>query len=98
MNGSKETPEYSDFAGMSGRVLNAAQTIDPSSENPALSRPGVASSFHPGGVNVAFVSSQVTFMSDQIDPFVYAQLMTSNHKKSGLSGDMNAPEPADGTY
>ncbi len=96
INGSKEIPEYDTFAGMASLVAPTAQTVSPGT--PPVPRPGIASSFHPGGVNVAFVGSQVTFVSDQIDPFVFAQLMTSNHKKSSLIGDDVAPEPADGAY
>ncbi len=99
INGSKEVPSYETFGGtdsMDSFVGNAAQA--PAANAPPVPRPGIASSFHPGGVNVAFVGSQVTFLSDQIDPFVFAQLMTSNHKKSSLVGDAQAPEPSDGTY
>ena len=45
---------------------------------------GFPSSYHPGGVNVAFVGGQVQFMSEKISPLVYAQLMTSNRKGSDL--------------
>ena len=47
-------------------------------------------SFHPGGVNVAFVGGSVRFINDQIEPLVYARLMASNDKKSHLG-------PGDGT-
>ena len=64
---------------------------------------GFPSSYHPAGVNVAFVGGQVVFISDQIDPFVYAQLMTSNQKKSDLENgsgvsERNLPAPADDAY
>ncbi len=52
---------------------------------------GFPSSYHPGGVNVAFMGGQVAFVADQIDPLVYAQLMTSNQKRSDLrnaAGDL----------
>jgi prepilin-type N-terminal cleavage/methylation domain-containing protein/prepilin-type processing-associated H-X9-DG protein len=39
---------------------------------------------HPGGVNVAFVGGSVRFIASQIEPLVYAQLMTSNSKSSDL--------------
>jgi prepilin-type processing-associated H-X9-DG protein len=45
---------------------------------------GYPSSNHPGGVNVAFCGGQVQFVSDQISPTVYAQLMTSNRKGRDL--------------
>ncbi len=65
---------------------------------------GFPSSYHPAGVNVAFVGGQVVFISDQVDPFVYAQLMTSNQKKSDLRNGANTkyerelPAPADDAY
>lgn len=39
---------------------------------------------HPGGVNIAFVGGSVRFVTDSIQPVVYAQLMTSNRNKSDL--------------
>jgi len=45
---------------------------------------GFPSSLHPGGVNVAFVGGSVAFITDSISPVVYAQLMTSDRKKSDL--------------
>ncbi len=42
------------------------------------------SSHHPGGVNVAFLGGNVKLLSERIEPFVYAQLMTSNRKTSQL--------------
>jgi prepilin-type N-terminal cleavage/methylation domain-containing protein len=92
VNGSKDTPLYIDFAGMTNAVQNPSVAPDP------IVRPGIASSYHPGGVNVAFVGSQVTFLNDQVEPLVFAQLMTSNHKQSGLPGDATEAEPADGSY
>ncbi len=64
------------------------------------------SSNHPGGVNVAFVAGQVQFINDQISQQVYAQLMTSNSKKSELQAkvqgnfvkDKNLPQPSDDDY
>lgn len=47
-------------------------------------RDAFPSSNHPGGVNVAFVGGSVQFMTDQMEPRVYAQLMTSNRNKSDL--------------
>jgi len=43
-----------------------------------------ATSLHPGGVNIAYVGGSVQFTADQIEPVVYAQLMTSNRNKSDL--------------
>jgi len=100
INGSKEVPLYDTFADMNSLVPSNAAA--PPSEPPILPRPGIASSFHPGGVNATFVGSQVSFITDQIEPFVFAQLMTSNRKQSSLGNDpnyeTNAPEPEDGSY
>jgi prepilin-type processing-associated H-X9-DG protein len=61
------------------------------------------SSYHPGGVNAAFLDSRVVFISDQIEPLVYAQLMTSNHKQSDLGSaasgwEVNLPQPSSDSY
>jgi len=45
---------------------------------------GFPSSYHAGGVNVAFAGGQVRILKDTISPLVYAQLMTSNRNKSEL--------------
>jgi hypothetical protein len=45
---------------------------------------GFPSSHHPEIVNVAFASGSVQAMRQDVDPLVYAQLMTSNHKLSDL--------------
>ncbi len=107
INGSKETPLYTAFGGTGGmNDLVPATAQAPPAEPPLLPRPGIASSYHPTGVNAAFVGSQVSFISDQIEPVVFAQLMTSNHKQSGLlypttggsDYEDDDPEPADGSY
>lgn len=63
---------------------------------------GFPSSNHPGGVNVAFVGGAVRFISEQIDPGVYAQLMTSNARASDLRigslWDRDLPPPSDNEY
>lgn len=51
---------------------------------------GWPSSLHPGGVNAAFCDGHVVFMPETVEPTVYAQFMTSNHKKSKFY-DRNAP-------
>ena len=61
------------------------------------------SSVHPGGVNVAFAGGQVEFLSESISPLVYAQLMTSNSKRSKLVDVNNVPDrklnqPSDDQY
>ena len=48
-----------------------------------LARP---SSFHPGGVNVAFCDARVIFLREDVDYLVLQQLMTSVHE------DSNAPD------
>jgi prepilin-type N-terminal cleavage/methylation domain-containing protein/prepilin-type processing-associated H-X9-DG protein len=63
---------------------------------------GYPSSNHPNGVNVAFCGGQVDFMADTVEPKVYAQLMTSNSKKSsyyqGTIPDRKLPQPNDSEY
>jgi prepilin-type N-terminal cleavage/methylation domain-containing protein/prepilin-type processing-associated H-X9-DG protein len=60
------------------------------------------SSRHPGGVNVAFAGGQVEFLRENIEPLVYAQLMTSNSKKSklkkGSQFDRVLPQPNDDQF
>jgi prepilin-type processing-associated H-X9-DG protein len=60
------------------------------------------SSLHPSGVNVAFVGGQVVFLSEKIDPVVFAQLMTSNSKQSDLvvngRADRDLPKPGADDY
>jgi prepilin-type N-terminal cleavage/methylation domain-containing protein len=53
---------------------------------------GFPSSHHPEIVNVAFASGSVQALNQDIDPLVYAQLMTSNHKLSDLQDADGAPE------
>ncbi|HYO24474.1 MAG TPA: DUF1559 domain-containing protein, partial [Lacipirellulaceae bacterium] len=87
INGVKGTPtDYSTLGEMQGFIDAPESDI----QNP---RPGVPSSNHPGGVNVAYVDKHVSLLSDQVDPFVFAQLMTSNHRQSNLQGDKDAPAP-----
>ncbi len=63
---------------------------------------GYPTSNHPGGVNVAFCGGQVEFIAETIDPVIYAQLMTSNSKRSKLvSGgvpDRKLNQPSDEQY
>lgn len=60
------------------------------------------SSAHPGGVNVAFCGGQVEFIAEQIEPLIYAQLMTSNSKRSklmsGTTPDRKLTQPSDEQY
>jgi prepilin-type N-terminal cleavage/methylation domain-containing protein len=97
INGNKNQPDYTTFADMTKEVTTP-KTVEPL--NPV---PGMPSSNHPGGVNAAFVAGQVVYISDQIEPLVYAQLMTSNHKQSDLGQknngwETNIPEPTDDQF
>ncbi len=101
INGAKATPTYSTLGEMKDWLTGSG---GPNDLNP---RPGIASSNHSGGVNAAFVAGNVVFLNDQMDPVVFAQLMTSNHKLSDLiypggssnnQYEVDNPEPADGSY
>jgi prepilin-type N-terminal cleavage/methylation domain-containing protein len=63
---------------------------------------GFPSSNHPGGVNVAFAGGAVRFLSEDVEPTVYAQLMTSNRNASDLrvddKPDRDLPLPAADAY
>jgi hypothetical protein len=63
---------------------------------------GFPSSNHPGGVNVAFCAGQIDFMAESVSPLIYAQLMTSNSKRSKLVSnnvpDRKLPQPSDDQY
>lgn len=107
VNGSKAIPIYTEFSEMSDMVDSTAPTNTIPTTTEEQPRPGIASSFHPGGVNATFVGSQVSFITDQVDPVVFAQLMTSNRKQSellfatppnGSDYEDDDPDPADGSY
>jgi prepilin-type N-terminal cleavage/methylation domain-containing protein/prepilin-type processing-associated H-X9-DG protein len=53
------------------------------SQSTTFARP---SSFHPGGVNVAFCGGQVQFLSEQVDYYVYCLLMSTNGQRVRLPG------------
>lgn len=64
---------------------------------------GFPSSSHPEAVVVAFAGGSVRYLNVNIDPLVYAQLMTSNHKKSDLAdqngkSDWVIKQPTDSDY
>ncbi len=65
---------------------------------------GYPSSRHAGGVNFSFCDSHVDFISETIDPKVYAQLMTSNSRRSYLVWgnpavpDSKLSQPSDSEY
>ncbi len=96
INGSKDPLAYTSFQEMT--TLKTGEPANLPSSGDTNQRPCLPSSNHPGGVNAAFVGGQVQFVGDQIEPFVYAQLLTSNHKQSNLVGDKSAQEPADGSF
>jgi hypothetical protein len=60
-----------------------------------FSRP---SSNHPGGVNIAFVSTNVHYMKDSLSYFVYAKLMTADDSKAGTPGDQGPPVMMPATF
>jgi prepilin-type N-terminal cleavage/methylation domain-containing protein len=55
--------------------------------NPKNESRAYPSSNHAAGVNVSYCDSHIEFLSETIDPKVYAQLMTSNAKRSSLVWD-----------
>jgi prepilin-type N-terminal cleavage/methylation domain-containing protein len=64
---------------------------------------GYPSSNHPGVVNVAFCGGQVDTLLENVDPRIYAMLMTSNRNRSTFqdaSGtpERRLPEPSDSDY
>ena len=63
---------------------------------------GFPSSYHPGGVNVAFLGGTTQFLSEQIDLFVYAQLMTSNRRQTDLQSggvfENDLPPPSEDSF
>ena len=77
----------------------ANASVKPFGKNETL---GYPSSIHPAGVNMAFGDSHIEFIAETIDPRVYAQLMTSNAKRSTLVWggvkDAMLPQPADDEY
>ena len=54
-----------------------------SSQSTTFARP---SSYHPGGVNMAFCDGRVQFFSDQGDYYVYCLLMSTNGQRVRLPG------------
>ncbi len=102
INGVKDPPQYTNFSDSTGGMTKAVKDEQPNIQEDTFARPGIASSNHPGGVNAAFVAGQVVFISDQIEPLVYAQLMTSNHKQSELLTEPNfeklIAEPSDDAF
>jgi prepilin-type N-terminal cleavage/methylation domain-containing protein len=83
------------------KVINGIRELLPDYNGGKAPNAGTPSSYHPGGVNVAFIGGQVIFLSERINPIVFAQLMTSNRKLSDLAynnrldRDMSTPGPDD---
>lgn len=78
-------------------------SMDAFAANTAYESYAYPASAHPGGVNMAFCGGQVEFMAESIDPLIYAQLMTSNSKRSKLVDasnvpDRKLPQPSDEQY
>lgn len=66
------------------------------SELASFARP---SSNHSGGVNVAFCDSHASFLSEDVDPYVYAQLLTASrsqarHPRNGGNNWRQTPIPS----
>jgi prepilin-type N-terminal cleavage/methylation domain-containing protein/prepilin-type processing-associated H-X9-DG protein len=94
MNGSKDPVDYFTFLDME----TAKYLKNSPGDADTFQRVGMLSSNHSGGVNATFIDGHVVFLNDQVDPFVFAQICTSNHKQSDLPGDAGQPEPADGSF
>ncbi|TWT37038.1 Type II secretion system protein G precursor [Posidoniimonas corsicana] len=92
------------------RINGLTDQLPPSVMNPMAPssevsfRPGYGypNSAHSGGVNVAFCDGHLIFLTENIDPKVYAQLMTSNYKRSSYVqngvADRKLPQPSDSEY
>ncbi len=62
-----------------GRSLDIVPPTTLGEQSEALAYP---SSNHPGGVNVAFCDGSIRYLNEQVSTKIYAQLMTTNYKKS----------------
>jgi len=80
----------------------------PASMDVFAANPGTYESYaypasaHSGGANMAFCGGQVEFIAETIEPLIYAQLMTSNSKRSKLYAngkwDRQLTQPSDEQY
>jgi prepilin-type N-terminal cleavage/methylation domain-containing protein/prepilin-type processing-associated H-X9-DG protein len=61
-----------------GQVQTGQAADSGTSQSTTFARP---SSFHSGGVNVAFCDARVKFVSDSIDYYVYCLMMSTNGKR-----------------
>jgi prepilin-type processing-associated H-X9-DG protein len=93
LNGNREQDDYEEVIEITGGENRTPQS---------QLRDAFPSSNHPGSVNVAFVGGSVRVVGDQIEPRVYAQLMTSNSKRSELEfggvKDKDLPPISDSDY
>jgi prepilin-type N-terminal cleavage/methylation domain-containing protein len=86
------------------RINGQNEAFDADDFDSMVPNDGFPSSNHPGGINVAFVGGQTVYVSDQIDNLVYAQLMTSNYKRSDLKDaagnrfEKDLDQPGDDAY
>jgi prepilin-type processing-associated H-X9-DG protein len=67
----------------------ATQNSSSSSSSPQASVFARPSSYHPGGVNMAFCDGRVTFVSQDIDYYVYCMLLSSNGARVRKPGTNN---------
>jgi prepilin-type processing-associated H-X9-DG protein len=72
---------------VANRKINQGKTTAPTN-NADSARP---SSFHAGGVNVAFCDTHVIFLKDDVQYEVYAQLMTPDSKLSSMPAAWKIP-------
>ena len=97
-------PRFRRINGVKESLFNSEIVSETATDDPPMTfNYGFPSSYHPAGVNVAFMGGQVAFVADQIDPFIYAQLMTSNQKRSDLRNgagisERNLSGPSDDAY
>jgi len=68
------------------QVINGNYDVPGIGLTPDTARP---SSYHFGGVNVAFADGSVKFIRENIDYFVYQQLMTPNGAESDMPANAN---------
>ncbi|TWT78272.1 Type II secretion system protein G precursor [Posidoniimonas polymericola] len=85
-------------------VMVSSQSGAPGSETAFTPYYGYPNSAHPSGVNAAFCDGHIIFLTENIDPQIYAQLMTSNYKRSSYVNqasniaDRKLPQPSDSDY
>ena len=102
MSNPNDTADTRRVNGMEDGIFTTTVIADWETDNPDPGNFGFPSSFHPGGVHVAFCGGNVQLLTDSIEARVYAQLMTSNSKKSDLQQggnfDKELPQPGDNEF